>query len=68
MAAPTPKEVRAARAYLYQHGMGYVRPLAFAAAAKEQDVSFKSLSRILEPWLGKKPTGKKGGTDAQEAR
>lgn len=64
MTAPSPKEVRAARAYLFQHGVGFIRPFQFAAAAKEQDVGFKMLHRILEPWLGKKPT-KQGGRHAQ---
>lgn len=67
MTAPTPKEIRAARAYLYQQGLGFIRPMVFAAAAKEQNVKFKTLHKILEPWLGKprKSTKDEGGSDAQ---
>lgn len=69
MSSPTPKEIRAARAYLYQHGIGYVRPIQFAASAKEQNVSFKVLHKILEPWLRKarKSTTKEEANEGKKA-
>jgi len=46
---PTPKEVQAARAYLYsRHKLGFrISPRKFAAAAKELGVGFRELMRFI---------------------
>lgn len=49
MRAPTPKEVRQARAFLFQRGIfpSTIHPRAFAAAAKEQRLTFFDLLKVL---------------------
>lgn len=49
MAEALPKEVRAARAFLYQRGMTsqQIQPRKFAGAAKELSLSFKELLRLI---------------------
>lgn len=46
---PTPPEIRAARAFLIQHGvpLSLVRPRAFAGAAKELNKGFRELLRFI---------------------
>ena len=46
MSATSP-EIRAARAFLVQHGVKAVSPQKFANSAKEMDVGFRELLRIL---------------------
>lgn len=67
MSAPTPKEIRAARAYLYKHGLGFIRAIKFAASAKELDISFKLLHKVLEPFLGRMKGGRHGKEEVQQA-
>lgn len=49
MAAPTPKEIRAARSWLYRKGLTVsdFSPRRLAAAAKEMDISFAAVFRKL---------------------
>lgn len=46
---PTPKEVRAARSWLYRKGLTVhiVSPRRLAAAAKEMDKSFAAVFKLL---------------------
>lgn len=47
MSPPVPKEIRAARAFLFQKKLHRISPRLFAASAKELDVPFKDLLGLI---------------------
>jgi len=47
MTQPVPKEIRAARAFLTKKGIRTISPRKFASSAKELDMGFNPLLRLI---------------------